>query len=232
MLKVVLIFLDTAIDWSQRGMKSKTLIILYGFIIYFAWLQRLAMAVEPGPQPSFEQQQDILNTEDEINDWEARLELARVLSYLKRYDDSLKEYQILIEKKPDSLIVKKELAKVLFYQGKTDQALEELLNISPENLDDATWIVLADIYRKNKNYDLAEKIYVPYLEQFPSDNIVRLKLAELLSWEKRYDESIYHYRIILKNLPNDIQVRRHYAQVLTWAGEDEEAVQEWKKTLE
>lgn len=168
---------------------------------------------------------------DEISDWQARLELARVLSYLKRYDESLQEYQQLIQAHPEAVEARIEMAKVLFYQNRTDEALAEFSKIPSQKINDATWVLIADIYRQMKQYQEAERIYSQYLNKKPQDDKVRLKLAELLSWQKRYNESIHHYQIILSHRPNDIQVRRRYAQVLTWMGQDEEAVEEWRKTL-
>lgn len=171
-------------------------------------------------------------SKNEFSDWESRLELARVLSYLKRYDESLTEYQKLLETQPDSLIARLEMIKILFYQEKTEKAFDELSKIPPQNIDDATWLVIADVYRKEKKYKESEDIYFQYLMKNPDDDSVRLKLAEQFSWEKRYNESIHEYQVILSHHPDDIQVRRHYAQVLTWMGKDEEAIEEWKKTLE
>lgn len=175
--------------------------------------------------------QEQISSEDEISDWEARLELARVLSYLNRYDESLQEYQKLLQSKPDSSIARMEMAKVLFYQEKIDEAFAELSKVPEKDLDDATQVMIGDMYRKKKNYQAAENIYSQYLKKFPQDDKVRLKLAELFSWQKRYTESIHQYRLILSHRPDDLQVRRKYAQVLTWMGEDEEAIKEWRKTL-
>jgi tetratricopeptide (TPR) repeat protein len=191
------------------------------FCILFSFIFLTLAASEP---------QDI--SKDEISDSEARLELARALSYLKRYDESLEQYHKLLQTAPDSFMIRLEMAKVLFYQEKTEEALAEISQVPSEKIDDSTWIIIADIYRKKKNYLEAENIYSHYLKKFPLDDKVRLKLAELLSWEKRYDESIQEYQIILTHRPQDIQVRRRYAQVLTWKGDDEEAIKEWKKTLQ
>lgn len=169
--------------------------------------------------------------EHKISNWEARLELARVLSYLKKYDESVQEYLKLLQKKPNSAIARREYASVLFYLNKIDESLQEFSKVPPSELDDKSLIVLADLYSKKKMYPNAEYIYIEHLKKTPKDDKVRLKLAALLSWQKKYDESIYHYRILLNRLPNDIQIRRHYAQVLTWMGNEEEAIAEWKKTL-
>lgn len=167
----------------------------------------------------------------EITDWQARLELARTLSYLKKYDESLKEYKKLLDENPDSIVVKQDIAKVFFYQSNTDEAFNILSDIPPAFYDDETWLIVAELYRKNKNYLQSESIYKQYLDKYPQDNKVRFKLAQQLSWEKRYPEAISQYEVILHNVPNDIQVRRHYAQILTWMGRDEEAIAEWRKTL-
>ena len=39
-----------------------------------------------------------------LTTWEARLEYARLLSNLKRYDESLKHYEKLLAEKPDSIV--------------------------------------------------------------------------------------------------------------------------------
>lgn len=167
----------------------------------------------------------------EISDWEARLELARVLSYMQRYNESIKEYEKLLANNPTSAIARREKAAVLFYSGETDEAMREFSQVLDEDRDDKTWLVIADIFVKQMNYNGAEAIYSHYLKKDPKNDKIRLKLASLLSWQKRYDESLRQYEILLNHRPEDIQVRRRYAQVLTWIGHDEAAIEEWKKTL-
>lgn len=168
---------------------------------------------------------------EKISDWDARFELAKVLSYLKKYDESIIEFNKLILEKPDSNAAKIELAKVFFFQGDAEKALNEFSKVPIEKIDDSGLLVLADVNRQLKRYSEAENIYSDYLKRIPQDDKIRLKLAELLSWQKRYQESVAQYQIILSHLPDDIQVRRQYAQTLTWMGEEEAAVEEWRKTL-
>jgi tetratricopeptide (TPR) repeat protein len=151
-----------------------------------------------------------------IPDWQARLELARLLSYLKRYDESIGEYQKVIREKPDSVEARTEMGQVLFWSGKREEALKTLEQVPLEKMDDQARTVLADLYGAQKRYDQAE---------------ARLKLADLLSWNKRYRESLAQYEIILKARPDDQQVRRKYALVLSWAGRKAEAIKELRKTL-
>ena len=168
---------------------------------------------------------------DVIPDWQARLELARILSYMKRYDESIAEYEKVLKEKPDMLAAKAELARVFFWSGQTDKAFKMLQPIPLEDLDDQSRQVMADLYTARKNYAQAESIYQSYLKAHPDDLKVRLKLADLLSWTKRYRESLVQYEAILKVKPDDLQVRRKYAQVLSWAGRKAEAMAELRKTL-
>ncbi len=168
---------------------------------------------------------------DVIPDWQARLELARILSYMKRYDESISEYEKVLKEKPDALSAKVELARVFFWSGQTEKAFRMLQPIPLEALDDQSRQVLAELYTARKDYTQAESIYQSYLKAHPDDLKVRLKLAELLSWTKHYPESLEQYEIILKARPDDVQVRRKYALVLSWAGRKAEAMAELRKTL-
>jgi len=168
---------------------------------------------------------------EEIPDWIARWELARVLSYLKRYDESTVEYRKLIKEKPSLAEARAEMAQVLFWQGRPDDALEELERIPPASLNEETREILADLYRAQKRYDKAESLYQAILARNPDHQKVRLKLAEILSWAKRYDESLAEYGKILTKRPQDVQVRRKYAFVLIWAGRHAEGARELKQTL-
>ncbi|MFH0802407.1 MAG: tetratricopeptide repeat protein [bacterium] len=168
---------------------------------------------------------------EEIPDWIARWELARLLSYVKRYEESTAEYRKLIKEKPALFEAKAEMAQVLFWQGKTEEALAELERIPPAKINDGTRELMADLYRSHKRYEKAESLYRSILERTPDNHKVRLKLAEILSWAKRYDDSLAEYRKILAKRPQDIQVRRKYAFVLIWAGHHAEAAQELKQTL-
>jgi len=168
---------------------------------------------------------------EEIPDWLARLELARVLSYVKRYDASIAEYEKVLKEKPDLKEARIEMAKVLFWKGDQKAAARILTQVPSKELTGDTQVLMADLFVAQKDYAKAEPLYRAYLNTHPDDQGVRLKLAEMLSWEKKYDASLAEYRKILKARPDDIQVRRRYAFVLIWAGENLKAAEELKKTL-
>jgi tetratricopeptide (TPR) repeat protein len=169
--------------------------------------------------------------EQEIPDWQARWELAKILSYARKYDESIIEYKKLIKEKPELYPAKVEMAKVLLWHGKRMEAITLLEQIPLKNIDESTKIAMADIYISRKEYKKAEPFYRAYLEKHPMDWKVRFKLAQMLSWDKKYNESIAEYKTILTAMPDDIQVRRKYAYVLIWAGKHKEAIEELRKTL-
>ena len=169
---------------------------------------------------------------EEIPDWTARWELAKVLSYIKRYDESVSQYEKLLKEKPDLVEARLELARVMYWKGDAKGAMGVLEQIPGKNISGDTKILMGDLYMMQNNYQKAEQLYREYLQTHKDDYTVILKLAEMLSWEKQYDASLAEYRKILEALPDETQVRRRYAFVLVWAGKHEEAASELRKTLD
>ncbi len=168
---------------------------------------------------------------EDIADWQARWELARLLSYVKRYDESLVQYRLLLKEKPALQKARVEMASVLSWAGKTGEALDLLRSLPQQDLDDDARLALADIFIAAKDYVAAEALLSERLQTAPDDDAARLKLAEVLSWTKRYEASLKEYEAILKRRPDDMQIRRKYAFVLIWAGKRNQALEELRKSL-
>lgn len=168
---------------------------------------------------------------EEIQDWQARLELARVLSYQKKYEESIQEYRKVLSEKPDSLEAKIELAAALAYSGQEEESLKSIQSLPLDKLKKTQLAQLANIYAILKQYDRAESLYLDYLSHHPEDLKVRVKYAEMLSWAKRYEDAIHQFEWILSKKPDDIQVRRKYAFVLIWMGDEDKGAEELRKTL-
>lgn len=164
-------------------------------------------------------------------DWDARLEYARVLSYLKKFQEAEKEYEKLRAEKPDSSLVKTELAQMYYYQEKYDEALKLLDSLPESEHTGKVEQLYGDIYMVQKQYERAEKQYQKALELTTDKDKIKFKLADMLSWQQRYDESLQIYEELLAKHEDDIQLRRKYAMVLLWAGQEEKAAEELKKTL-
>jgi tetratricopeptide (TPR) repeat protein len=168
---------------------------------------------------------------DEIPAWRARWELARLLSYTKRYDESLQQYRKLLAEKPGHSQARTEMAKVLFWAGHKSEALKELEQLPGGQASPETKLLKADLMAADKRYPEAIELYRQYLKDKPDDLGARFRLAQVLSWSGQYPPALKEYEIILSQKPDDMQVRRHYAFVLSWAGQFEKAAKELKKTL-
>ncbi len=180
-------------------------------------------------ESSFEDSQNLFL--EDIPDWEARLELARLLSYTERYKESVQQYKKLLNQKPDLAEARLELARVLYWKGDLDEAEKVFSSVPEKQLSAAAKLEMADIYIARKEYEPAIEIYTDHLSSEPSDHGVRLKLAQVLSWTGDYEASAKEFRTILKERPDDIQVRRKYAQVLIWSEQFDQAITELEKTL-
>jgi len=167
----------------------------------------------------------------EIPDWLARWELARVLSYTKKFDEALREYGRVLREKPDLSDARTEMAHVLYILQRHREALEELEKVGLGQLSAPARLLMAEILSTFKRYDEAEAIYRAHLAKHPTDGKVRLKLADILSWTKRYLAALEEFEILLRDRPQDTQLRRRYAFVLSWSGRHDDAARELKKTL-
>lgn len=95
---------------------------------------------------------------------ELRLQLARMLSWAERYEESIAAYNIYLEDEsiPASYAneVRFELAAVTAWNGQPGTAarmLQEIVMDDPDNLD--ARVLLGDLYRWNDDSDVAERIY-------------------------------------------------------------------------
>lgn len=199
--------------------------------LLFVFILNFSLASSPPEPPERDDFVVPASAMEVIPEWQARVELARVLSYAQRYDESIHEYQLALKVRPDQPDLRMEYGQVLGWAGHTDAAIKELGGVPPSSLTPAAAILLADLLLGQKAFDRAAALYEQALKQQPDDQGTRFKLARVLSWEKRYDESLAQYRLLLAARPHDVQLQRHYAQTLSWAGQLDEAIKAWRQTL-
>jgi thioredoxin-like negative regulator of GroEL len=166
-----------------------------------------------------------------MSDIAARLELAKILAYDKKYSEAIDAYRQVLATDPENLEAKIGLSEVLYWSGNIGAAAATLEGVPEEKLGDKAKLMLADLLVAKKDYERALGIFSAYLEQKPDDLAVRLKLADIQTWMKRYPDAIASYQLLLKANPNDRQVRRKYGMVLSWAGQNEKAAEELRKSL-
>ena len=187
---------------------------------------------DSGPGRTSQDNLDLTSLNQEIPDWRARWELARVLSYAQRYEESIAAYKKVLKAQPDLTKAKLEMAKVMAWAGHREKAQKILESFPSQDLDPEARIELADIYAAQKEYEPAISIYKAYLKNHADKDRVRLKLAQTLGWASEYEQSLQEYQTLLDRHPKDIQLRRQYAQVLTWAERYDQAIAQYQKTLQ
>jgi thioredoxin-like negative regulator of GroEL len=168
---------------------------------------------------------------DDISDWQARLELAKLLTESGRHAEAAEQYRKILRDKPDLAQARAGLARALFWSGKPDEAAAELSKAPTASLSAEDRLLQAELHLAAGRHEEAIAALRAYLAMRPADVKARLKLADALSWRKRLDESLVEYEKVLAAAPDDQQVRRRYARVLTWAGRNDEAIRELRKSL-
>lgn len=166
-----------------------------------------------------------------IPDWQARWELARILSYVRKYPESIREYERVLAERPDLWEAKREMVHVLQWSGQSDKALGVLETLPQEQWDEATKLLAADIYVAKKQHPKAIAIYQKYVESHPEDVAIRSKLADVYGWTGQFAAAIAQYKIVVSQRPDDVQLRRRYATVLIWSKHYDDAITELRKTL-
>ena len=207
----------------------KTSVNLTGFIACAALLVSAQASDTATPNPSARPSQS--SAEPEISETTARLELAKVLTYDKRYTEAMEVYHQVLATEPENLEAKIGLSEVLYWSGNIAAAAAILSGVSEDKLDDPAKLMLADLLVAKKDYQPAIRILTAQLGKKPDDWSVRLKLADVQSWTKQYPEAIANYEAILKAHPTDRQVRRKYGMVLSWAGQNEKAAEQLRQSL-
>ena len=95
----------------------------------------------------------------EISAWQARWELARLLGYDRKFEESIAQYQKLLKEKPDLWEARAELAKVLFWADRKTEALAMLESLPPGQGGGEVRLLRADLLAAAKRYPEAAALY-------------------------------------------------------------------------
>ena len=124
---------------------------------------------------------------------EARWELARLMMYLKRWDEAAELLELLIESEPDSTLYINSLGKVMWEMGQYERAVDLFKRVYEKNPSDQT--ALAGLVEGLTKLDRKSEA-LPYLEQLsrqePANRGVRRYLAFLLYEAGNYEKARPH----------------------------------------
>jgi len=114
---------------------------------------------------------------------EARLLLARVLSWQRRYDESLAEYRELLQKKPDDATLRAGYARVLAWSGRHEEAAREFrASIKADSTNLETRVGYARVLSWSGDLAEASSEYQRILEADSRVGDAWLGLASVARW--------------------------------------------------
>ena len=178
-------------------------LLLWGVALWVWSAPALAEdAVEPEVRVNLEAGSTIVPDLSRVSDFEARLQLARLLSYQPRMlTEAAREYQSLIEQQPENLVVRLELARVLMQLKRYTEASAQLQAIIRVKCSDAEALALmAQIALYSGDYDKAIQLF-ERLERQKPDAGVLVQLAQAYTWNKQYEWAIATYKRALALTP-------------------------------
>jgi thioredoxin-like negative regulator of GroEL len=163
---------------------------------------------------------------------EARLQIARVLSWSRDYEAAAEEYGSLLQMAPAHHQARQERARVLSWAQQFDESLaeyarlvaalkagagEDAPNLREVLLEQAR--VLSWARRYEESLAVLEDVLPAGYQPIPEDREALLTRARVLSWSRRYDEALVGYDAVLKLNEADYDARLGKAQTLYWSGE-------------
>ncbi len=163
---------------------------------------------------------------------EARWEYARLLIYLKRWDEAGKLLELLIESEPDSTLFIISLGKVMWEMAQYERAVGLFKRVYKKNPTDQT--ALAGLVEGLIKLD-KKKEALPYLEQLtrqePTNRGVRRYLAFLLYETENYDKARVHLTILSRNEDVEFEILYKTAKTYERLGLEQQAFTYWERVL-
>jgi predicted Zn-dependent protease len=174
----------------------------------------------------FSQEKILLKKALDNDDPEVLASLAENLTGLGFTDSAKEVYRSLIARFPKEDLFKIYLAEILLNDGKDDDGLTLLYNISEDSsvyLD--SLLVQADYYQTNGLFETAYQKLKKALKLAPDEDVVKFGLAELDYFNGKYEEALELYQDLLKRQKNfsEVNLSDRLFQTLAKLGRYEEA---------
>lgn len=169
--------------------------------------------------------QTIVSKESIITEIEARLALARVLSYNEdTLDEALEEYKIILDRQPQNPDALMGATNIYIMQKRYSEAIENLNIILAQRPDDyEANLAAGKIYMWLKEYDKAIQAYNTILQRYKVDAVFYSEFGDLHLYNKNLEGAIGFYRKASELDPLSDTIRKKLALALSWSGKDEEA---------
>jgi tetratricopeptide (TPR) repeat protein len=163
---------------------------------------------------------------------EARWELARLLMYLKRWDEAAEPLEFLVGSEPENTLYLSSLGKVMWEMEQYERAVDLFKKIYSGNPTDQ--MALAGLVEGLTKLDRKSEA-LPYLEQLsrqePTNRGVRRYLAFLFFDEKNYERARPHFTILARSEEVEPGVLYKTAKTYEYLGLNQQASIYWDRFL-
>jgi len=163
---------------------------------------------------------------------EARWELAKLMMYLKRWDEAAELLEFLLGTAPDNLLYSSSLGKVMLEVAQYERAVDLFQKVYEVNPADQT--ALAGLVEALNKLGKKEEA-LPYLEQLsrqePTNSGVRRYLAFLYYDAGNYEKARVHFTILARNENVEREVLYKTARTYEKLGMEEQALFYWERML-
>ncbi len=166
--------------------------IAFCLILLFLCPSRSAEALEPAVEGG---------AGGRISDFEARLTLARLLSYRSdRIEEAVREYRILLKERPKEIGLRIELAQLLMRQKKFGEAAGELQKVLATKPTDPTALAtLARVYLWTGRNEEAAKVFSRLEKPRTVPPDILRDMARAYTWSKEYERAAGIYEMLLES---------------------------------
>lgn len=158
----------------------------------------------------------------------ALLRLATMISWQKRFDESIELFQEAERIEPGNRDAMLGIARVSAWAGRSKLSIDTYnILLEKDSRDRDALLGSARAHSWAGRHPEALDLYERVLEIDPADKDARLGIAQVLSWMGMHDQSLERYAALLSQEPANHQALGGRARVLMWQGRMEEA---WEAT--
>ncbi|OPY72943.1 MAG: tetratricopeptide repeat protein [Syntrophorhabdus sp. PtaU1.Bin058] len=215
---------------SKENIQLQSLVSFHRYCFIWGIILFLFL-VSAVPAPAGES--TIVPPEEIVTDFDARLALARTLSYDDAtLNDSVREYEILVGEQPRNAAVLTETSAVYARLRQYPKALEYLnralaLRPDDENINRSA----GDVYLYSGNLPEAALYYRRAYRINPASEETQKKLGLVLSWDKKDDEALPLLSGLYKRHPDDKEVAIEMAHLYARRNDHGESIAILKRLL-
>ncbi|MDD2810082.1 tetratricopeptide repeat protein [Rhodoferax sp.] len=130
-----------------------------------------------------------------------------------RFDESIREYRLAIERNPKSVDARLGLTLPLLAAKRwrdAEQSAQAALNLAPNNYTALLRLVIA--LEAQKDWAIMAKVAANMVSSYPTDASAYVYLARANAWLGKRDEAVAAYTAALSRYPGHVEAKAYLAQ--------------------